>query len=243
VIVAELGSLALGYVAGALSTLSPCVLPLLPIVLIGSFEQHAWGPVALAAGLSVSFAAVGVFIASVGFTIGLDPAVLRLGVAALMIVVGVVLLVPAFQAGLAVIAAPMSSGGQALLARMRPSGIGGQALLGVVLGAVWSPCSGPTLGAAVGLAAQSETIGKAAAVMTVFGLGASTPILALAYGSRQMVAARRERLAQLSRIGKPLMGAVLVGVGGLVLTGLDKIIEAALTRAMPDWLVTVTTRF
>ncbi len=239
----ELGSLALGFVAGALSTLSPCVLPLLPIVLIGVLEQHVWGPVALAAGLSVSFAVVGIFIASVGFSIGLDPAMLRLGVATLMAGLGVVLLVPAFQDRLAVIAAPLSTGGQSLLGRMKPSGIGGQALLGLALGAVWSPCSGPTLGAAVGLAAQSETIGKAAAVMTAFGLGASAPILALAYGSRQAVAARRERLAQLSRIGKPLMGAALLGVGAFILTGLDKIVEAALTRAMPDWLVTVTTRF
>ena len=63
-------------------------------------------------------------------------------------------------------------------------GIGGQFALGVLLGAVWSPCSGPTLGAAIGLAAQSETAGWAAVVMAAFSLGATTPILALAYGSQ-----------------------------------------------------------
>jgi cytochrome c-type biogenesis protein len=239
---AEFGNLALSYAAGALSTLSPCVLPLLPIVLFGVLERHAWGPLALAAGLSASFAAVGIAIASFGFSIGIDPSTLRVGVAVLMLSMGIVLLVPILQRRLAAIAAPVATGGQTLLDRLQPTGLGGQFLLGILLGAIWSPCSGPTLGAAVGLAAQGETVGKAAAIMLTFGLGASTPILALAYGSRQAIFARREWLARMSRIGKPLMGAAFVGVGAFVLTGLDKIVEASLTRAMPDWLVTVTTR-
>jgi cytochrome c biogenesis protein CcdA len=239
----ELGSLALGYLAGALSTLSPCVLPLLPIVLFGVLEQHVWGPVALAAGLSTSFAALGVFIATLGFSIGLEPTVLRLGAATLMIGLGAIVLVPTLQTRFAIIAAPIAAGGQSLLDRLPTSGIGGPFLLGAVLGTVWSPCSGPTLGAAVGLAAQRDTIGGAAAIMVAFGLGASTPILALAYGSRRAVAARRDRLARLAQVGKPLMGATLVGVGVLVLSGLDKVVETALTRAMPEWLVNLTTQF
>src|SRR5262245_48340410 len=81
-----------------------------------------------------------------------------------------------------------------------------------------------------------------ATVMAAFSFGATTPILALAYGSRQAIATRRNLLACTSRIAKPLMGAALVGIGVFVLTGFDKVVEASLTRAMPDWLVTVTTR-
>ncbi|WP_128931554.1 cytochrome c biogenesis CcdA family protein [Bradyrhizobium zhanjiangense] len=237
-----LGSLGLGYAAGALSTLSPCVLPILPIVLFGVIEQNAWGPLALAAGLSTSFAAMGVAIASVGFSIGLDPSMLRLAIAALITGMGIVLLVPALQEGLTTIATPVATRGQMVLDRLQPSGIAGQFVLGALLGVIWSPCSGPTLGAAVGLAAEGDSVSTAAAIMISFGLGAATPILALAYGSRQAVFARRDWLARVSHIGKPLMGAALVGIGTFVLTGLDKIIEASLTRAMPDWLVTVTTR-
>jgi cytochrome c biogenesis protein CcdA len=239
---AELGGLALSYAAGALSTLSPCVLPLLPIILFGALEQHAWGPVALAAGLSASFAGVGIFLAWLGFSIGLDPTAFRLAVAALMLIIGILLLVPALQSRFALAAAPVAMGGQALIDRLRLSGIGGQFALGMLLGAIWSPCSGPTLGAAIGLAAQSETAGRAAMVMAMFSIGAATPILALAYGSRQAILARRDLLARTSRIAKPLMGAALIGVGVFVLTGFDKVVEASLTRAMPDWLVTVTTR-
>jgi cytochrome c biogenesis protein CcdA len=239
--VAELGGLALGYAAGALSTLSPCVLPLLPIILFGTLEQHVWGPLALAAGLSASFATVGIFLASLGFSIGIDPAAFRLGGAALMLIMGIVLMAPVLQSRFALAVAPVATGGQALVDRLRLSGFGGQFGLGILLGAIWSPCSGPTLGAAIGLAAQSETAGRAAIVMTAFSLGAATPILALAYGSRQAIFARRDLVARVSRIAKPLMGAAFVSVGAFVLTGLDKVLEASLTSVMPDWLVTVTT--
>jgi cytochrome c-type biogenesis protein len=238
----EFGGLALSYAAGALSTLSPCVLPLLPIILFGALEQHAWGPVALAAGLSASFAGAAIFLVSLGFSLGIDPTAFRVGVAALVLIIGIVLLVPALQRRFALVAGPVASGGQALVDRLRPSGISGQFILGMLLGAIWSPCSGPTLGAAIGLAAQTEAAGRAAMVMAMFSLGAATPILALAYGSRQVIVARRDLLARTSRIAKPLMGAALVSVGLFVLTGFDKVVEASLTRAMPDWLVSVTTR-
>lgn len=237
-----IGTLLLSYGAGALSTLNPCVLPLLPIILFGVLQQNAWGPVALAAGLSISFAVLGIFVALIGFGIGIDPAALRMAAAFLMAALGIVLLVPAIQARLALAAAPVATGAQSLIDRLRPAGLGGQFALGALLGAVWSPCSGPTLGAAVGLAAQSATAPEAAAIMMVFGLGAATPILALAYGSRQAILTRRDWLSKLSHIGKPVMGVALLSLGLLVLTGLDKRLETVLTNAAPEWLVALTTR-
>lgn len=235
-------NLALGYAAGALSTLSPCVLPILPVVLFGALERHLWGPVALAAGLAASFAGVGIALASVGFSVGIDPGSLRLVFAALMGAAGIVLLVPALQGRMALMASPLAGRGQILLDRLQPTGIWGQFALGAVLGVIWSPCSGPTLGAAVGLATQGDDLGRAAATMSAFALGAATPILLLAYGSRQAIMARRDWMARASRFGKPLMGAAFLGIGLFVLTGLDKVVETSLTNAMPEWLVNVTTR-
>src|SRR5260370_11574690 len=123
---------------------------------------------------------------------------------------GVILLVPAFQGRLATVATPVATKGQTLLDRIQPSGIGGQFVLGALLGVIWSPCSGPTLGAAIGLAAQGDNVGAAAATMISFGLGAATPILALAYGSRLSLSARRDWLAPIARTGHPLLGAAFV---------------------------------
>jgi cytochrome c-type biogenesis protein len=188
---AALAGLALSYLAGALSTLSPCVLPLLPIILFGSISRHPWGPVALAAGLSASFAVVGTLVASAGFAIGLNPAALRAGVAILLVVAGAVLLVPSLQARLAFATGPIAGGAQSFVDRFQASGLKGQFLLGAALGAIWSPCSGPTLGAAIGLAAQTDTAAQAGVIMAAFGVGAATPILALAYGSRRRACAPR----------------------------------------------------
>ncbi len=64
-------NLELAFLAGILSTLSPCVLPLVPLLLGTAASEHRFGPVALAVGLALSFTAIGIFVATVGFAIGL----------------------------------------------------------------------------------------------------------------------------------------------------------------------------
>jgi len=236
-------SLAFSWLAGVLSILSPCVLPLLPIVMIGALRQHRLAPLALMGGLALSFAGTGLLIASVGFTLDIDGSLVRNIGAAMLIAFGTTLLVPRLQTAFAGVVAPMSQGSNALLGRLAPDGLSGQFLIGLLLGIVWAPCTGPTLGAAIGMAAQSDSLLRAGAIMFVFGIGAVTPMLALAYGSRQAIAARRERLAQFARNTKPMLGGVLIALGLLVWTGLDKKLETVLTEAMPDWLITLTTKF
>ncbi|MBF0269850.1 MAG: sulfite exporter TauE/SafE family protein [Alphaproteobacteria bacterium] len=233
------GSLGLASLAGALSTLSPCVLPLLPVLVAGAARGHRLGPLALAGGLSLSFAVLGIFLALFGFALGLDSGLVRSGAAILMVVFGLVLLVPALQQGFAVALAPLTGGGNDLLARFTPDGLGGQFLLGLLLGAVWSPCTGPTLGAAVGLAAQAESAGGAGLVMLAFGLGAGLPLVLLAYVFRGGV----RRLAVLGRLAKPILGGALLFVGIMVLSGLDKALETRLVALLPDWLIDLVTRF
>lgn len=237
------GSIAASYAAGVLSTLSPCVLPLLPVLLLASLNEDRRGPLALAAGLAVSFTALGLLLASFGFAIGLDGEIIRQAVAGVMLAVGLVLLVPALQDGFARLVAPLTAQGNNLLVRFTPRGLGGQFTLGLLLGAVWSPCTGPTLGAAVTLAAASATMAQAALVMLVFSAGAATPVLALGYGGVQAMRGRRMTLGRMAAIGKPLMGAALALVGAFILSGLDRVVETRLTEAMPAWLVELTTRF
>lgn len=99
----------LALLAGLLSTLSPCVLPLVPIVIGTALGKHRYGPVALAAGLAVSFVVIGLFIATVGFAAGLDQELFRSIAAMLLILVGVVLLMPRLQLQLAAAAGPMGN--------------------------------------------------------------------------------------------------------------------------------------
>jgi cytochrome c biogenesis protein CcdA len=112
-----------------------------------------------------------------------------------------------------------------------------------MLGAVWSPCVGPTLGAASLLAARSENLKVVALTMFVFGIGAAFPLLSIGIVSRETLARWRARLLAAGTSGKAVMGAALIAIGAFVLTGLDKRIESALVDASPDWLTELTTRF
>jgi cytochrome c biogenesis protein CcdA len=237
------GSLALAFIAGVLSILSPCVLPILPIVLGAAASEHRWGPVALAAGLVVSFVAIGLFVATIGYSIGVNPDLLRNVAAAMMIAVGVVLLVPRFQIQLAVAGAPLASWSDRRFGGSAKSGLAGQASVGVLLGAVWSPCVGPTLGAASILAAQGRDLGDVAMTMLAFGIGAALPLGALGLLSREAVARRRARLIAGGARAKAAFAIVLLVVGVLVLTGVDKRMETLLVDHSPQWLTDLTTRF
>ena len=78
----------LALLAGVLSILSPCVLPLVPVILAGAVAEHRVAPLGLAAGVALSFTAIGLFVAMIGFSIGLDMSMFRTAAAVLLILVG-----------------------------------------------------------------------------------------------------------------------------------------------------------
>ena len=104
-----MGGIGLALLAGILSTLSPCVLPLIPIVLGAALGRHRFGPVALAAGLALSFVAIGLFVATIGFAAGLGQELFRAAAAILLVGAGIVLLMPRVQMQLAEAAAPVGN--------------------------------------------------------------------------------------------------------------------------------------
>ena len=225
------------YVAGTLTLINPCVLPLLPIIIATAFQGSRIGPLMLAVGLTLSFAVIGVGVTAFGHLAGIDAAVINRSAAVAMVLFGVVLLVPRAQALLASVASPLANRANAGIDRVQGAGAAGQLAVGVLLGALWSPCVGPTLGGAIALAASGEDLGQAGITMLAFGIGVSTVLMALAYGSREILNARRERLMGWMPWAKPVMGATLLVVGVAVLFHLDRMIESRLLDLMPGWLI------
>lgn len=234
---------AAGFLAGALTTISPCVLPVLPLVVGGSAAESRYGPLALAAGMVGSFTAIGLLLGLTGGVLGLSPSLLHKGVAAALILMGAALLLPRLAAGFAAAGAPVAGWADRLARRLSARGLAGQLVMGALLGAIWSPCGGPTLGVALGLAAERATAWQAGALMAAFGLGSAAPLVALAYGAREAFLRKRGSLSAVAGRAKLAFGALLVVIGVLVLTGADKLLEARLTQAMPVWLQDLTTRF
>lgn len=235
--------LALAFAAGLLSILSPCVLPLVPIVLGAAVTAHPLGAVALAAGLAVSFTALGLLLALVGFGLGIDAGMFRVAAAAIMIVLGVILVVPSWQARLAVAGGPVSSWADRRFGGFASSGLAGQFAIGLLLGAVWSPCVGPTLGAASLLASQGRDLPQVTLTMAVFGIGAALPLILLGLLSRATLMRVRSRLMSAGKLGKGLLGAAFILIGVAIVSGADKRVEAVLVDASPQWLTELTTSF
>lgn len=237
------GVLGLAFLAGLLSTLSPCVLPLLPIVLGAALTEHKLGPAALALGLAISFVVIGLFFATIGFGIAGGAESFRSFAALLLVLAGVVLMVPRLQAAVAAAASPVSQWSESKFGGFETGGLKGQFALGLLLGAVWSPCVGPTLGAASVLASKGENLGQVALTMIVFGIGAAFPLLVLGTLSREAMLAWRGKLMSAGGSVKILLGAALALTGLTILTGFDKNIETALVQWSPDWLTNLTTRY
>lgn len=238
-----LASYGFGLLAGILSTLSPCVLPIVPILLGSAANAHPRAPLALAGGLALSYAILGTALAWAGSALGVDTSIFRSVGAAMLGLLGFVLMSSGLQQRFAMATSGIGDAGNNLISRMPLDGLWGQFAIGLVLGIVWSPCVGPTLGAAIVLASQGTNLPQVALLMGVFGTGVALPVLALAHVSRSAMTHFRGKLLQAGKGGKRILGAVMIALAALILSGIDKPLEAWMVEYSPAWLTNLTTRF
>jgi cytochrome c-type biogenesis protein len=234
-------TLLLAFLAGLLTIVSPCVLPLAPIVIAGARAKDARGPLALAAGLAISFGLFGGILATFSIELG-DIGFIRTFAAVLMVVFGLVMLVPALGMKSEYWLGPLAQFADAIAQKMPQIGLTGQFFAGVVLAFAWAPCVGPTLGAAFALAASGGSLIAAMAVMGVFALGSASALLLAGYGLSRIAAKGKRWARQSAKIGSILLASVLIVIGIAIITGVDKAVEGLIVAAMPDWLVLAATK-
>ena len=225
------------YLAGLLTLINPCVVPVLPIVLASALNAGRSGPWALAAGLTVSFVAFGLFVTTIGYSIGLTQDRLAQIGALVMIMFGLVLFVPAFSRKFEVATQGVAGAANKQMLGLDLGGYSGQFLGGVLLGAVWSPCIGPTLGGAIALASQGESLIWATLIMLFFAFGVSTLILGLSWGAQSVLRTRIQALKSLAERSKPILGFVFVAVGLMIYFKIHHIIEFWALQILPAWLL------
>jgi cytochrome c-type biogenesis protein len=231
----------LSWLSGSLSTLSPCVFPLLPMVLAGVVQGHRWGPLAMGVGMAMTFAGVGVLLGALGPVLGLDAAHLRMLGAVLLMVMGLVIWVPALNQSLTQWMTPLASGAHAMSAHLQGQTLRSAWLLGALLGLVWSPCSGPLLASALILAASEHGAGSGAVVLGFFGLGAATPLVVVAYASRHGFQAMRQGVQDHGEQAKKIMGAAIFWTGLAVASGADKWLAVQVLRLLPEsWMQAIS---
>lgn len=233
-----LAGIPLALLAGVFGVLSPCVWPLVPVVTSAAAVSGRAGPGYLALGLSVSFAVAGTLLSWLLVSTGLDPELFRYVAAAMLIAFAVVLLVPVVGGWVAMRLSSLS-GRLNVGAGRRSVSARGQFGVGALLGLVWLPCTGPTLGAAIALASVGQSLAVAFAVMLAYGIGTAAVLLAAGLLSGRLLERWRPQVMAGGRSGKKILGWSLLILGLLVVTGGDKLLERFAVDLLPTWALTL----
>lgn len=226
--------------AGMLITLSPCILPVLPVMASSGLAKHKLAPVFTGAGLALGFALMGMLLHGVGQVLGLSESVTRPLFASLLVIFGLALVLPWFKQGSSGLLAPLAAKADQLATALEQKP-GGAFWLGMLLGAIWSPCAGPILGAALGLAGNSGSLLNAGVQMLVFGIGAALPLIAIAYLFAGSARRYLPKIAAGGELARKILGYSLLLVGLMILTRLDQMMLIWATEHLPEnWLQLIT---
>lgn len=222
----------LAFAAGLLTVAAPCVLPLLPVVL-GATAAGGPGarPVFIAAGFALSFTLLALVFGSVQHLLGLEQQTVRDVAAGLLVVFGLCMVWPAAFQRLSMAASGLLNRVSSLGDRAGPGWAGG-ILVGVSLGAIWTPCAGPVLATILALVAAQSNWGASAGLLALYALGAALPMLAIAYGGQWVLSKVRALAGHTHRL-QQAMGVVVAAVGLLTLLQYDTLITLWLSDFFP----------
>lgn len=234
----ELASVPLALMAGIVGVLSPCVWPLIPVIMTSAANSGRSGPIFLALGLSAAFAVAGTFLTLLLLNLGLSPDAYRYVAAALLMLVSLLLIFKSLgewaSKQLSIFTSRFNTAGNGAA-----SSAAGQFGIGALLGLVWLPCIGPTLGAAVALASMGQDMVKAFIIMFAFGIGTATALLSAALLSAGLLRKIRPGVLKQSSHAKRFLGIMLLVLGVMVFAGFDKALETAALNMLPDWVLLI----
>ena len=228
-------ALVFAFIAGLLTLINPCILPVLPLVLASALQSSRFGPLWLSLGLGTSVVVIGVLLTAFGRSLGLTEGMILNVSSVLMIVFGLILALPPLARKFGELMSPLASRSDRMISSSR-----GQFLGGLFLGGVWSPCIGPTLGAAFALASQREDLGWATLIMVAYAAGLVTVLVALAAVIRRLGRGSLARLRGIAHASHTVLGAAFVAIGLVTFFRLHHVAEAWLTDVMPDWLLNLS---
>jgi cytochrome c-type biogenesis protein len=217
-------SIGLAFGSGIVTVLSPCILPVLPIIVGRSLQSHRYGAIALVVGLVTGFAVTGSLL---GFAASWIPEAidtLRSVAIGILLLMGILSIFPQLGYRLFQIFSFKFDA--------TPLGLGGEFLLGTQLGLLWTPCAGPVLASILLLAAVQHQPLQAFSLLSIYGLGAAMPMLTIAYGSRyfsQQLLKLRVHSGTIQKIG----GIIIIGTAIVIILGLDIRIQLWLAPLFP----------
>jgi cytochrome c-type biogenesis protein len=221
-------STGLAFLGGILTVLSPCVLPILPVLVGRSLQSHKYGPIALVIGLVSGFALAGSLLGITASWFAALASVLRYVAIVVLLLLGLLAIFPDWSYRLWSYL-PINR-----WTKESPRvGLTGEFWLGTQLGLLWTPCAGPVLGGILVLAAVNHNVISAFGLLVAYGVGAALPLLAIAYGGRafsRRLLKLRSHSATIQRAG----GVMIVVTAIAILLGWDVQIQLWLAPLFPS---------
>lgn len=227
----EASALPIAFLAGILSLLSPCVLPMIPAVASSALRASKLGLIALASGLAVAFALAGSILTYLFLNLGLSTEILRQTSTFILLFFGLALVIPTLNEWLSIALSRLIS--HAPNSQIQGDSLFSQFIIGASLGLVWLPCVGPTLGTAIALAATGQDLLMAFFVMLSFGIGTALPLIALGFFAKKTL----PKIAQKANTIKKVMGWSLIFLAITILTGIDRQLEIMAMQILPSWVI------
>lgn len=239
-------NLGLALIAGFLSTLQPCVLPLIPIVLGGAVYQNKFAPIYIGLGMVMFYALLGALTGFIEPLFGFEPSEFKTIGAVMMIVSGIVLLAPHLFSGLGGVYSGVLNRLNEKASALSFESPTSCFLLGAILSLIWAPCAGPMLASALTLltsglmtdgSADLQSVVQGSILLGFYGLGAAIPLVLLAYITRTAFTSWRSKLLKAQGLMTKILGLFFLVFGLLILTGAMKWIEIYLLSLLPEsWL-------
>lgn len=239
-------NLGLALIAGFLSTLQPCVLPLIPIVLGGAVYQNKYAPIYIGLGMVAFYTLMGAITGFIEPLFGFEPSEFKTVGAVMMVGSGIILLAPHLFSNLnGVYSGALNRLNQKASSLSFDSPLS-CLLLGAILSLIWAPCAGPMLASALTLltsglmtdgSADMQSVLQGSVLLGLYGLGAALPLVVLAYITRTAFARWRTGLLKAQGVLTKVLGIFFLVFGLLVLTGVMNKIEIYLLTILPEsWL-------
>lgn len=219
------------FLAGVVTILSPCILPVLPIVLSGSLGGGKKRPLGIVTGFILSFTFFTLFLTALVRALGVPAEALRNFSIFIIFVFGISLLIPKFQLILEQLFAKLSN--LAPVAKGK-SGFFGGLVIGVSIGLIWTPCVGPILGSVISLALTGSVTGTAFLITLSYSLGTGIPMLAIVYGGRRLLNRVPWLLKNTAKIQK-VFGVIMILTAIAIYFNFDRTFQAYILTKFPNY--------
>ena len=221
------------FLSGLVTIAAPCIWPLLPIILSSSAQGGHGKPLGITVGITSSFAIFTLTLSYIVSVIPLDLDVLRLVAVGIIAFFGFTLLVPQLNQ-MVEGAVSRLSGKLGGLTNQKGTGFGSGLITGLALGIVWTPCAGPILATIATLAATQAVNFQIVLVTIVYVIGVGIPLFLFALLGNKVFAKSKSLSKYTGRIQR-VFGVIMIAMAFLILTNQDKVIQARLLDAFPQY--------